>query len=124
MYLDIGVSHCHESRGLFIFFFCLNNICSRYLMQQSLPSTKCSTSSTSPFSKTQGKLIFLPFSWPVAYFDCVAMTFSFQVSANKLEICSLFWDCSIKCHTILAHFWGPVLANPSIPGLKSQYSFC
>jgi len=124
LYLDVGVSYCHESKGLFILFFCLGNICSRYLVWQFLPSTNYSTFSASSFSKTQRKLTFLLFSWLVAYFNYVATMSVVQVGANKLRICSLFWGCSIKCHTILAHFWRLISANPSVPGLESWYSFC
>ena len=115
LYLDVGVFHCYESKGPFILLFCLDNICSGCLMQQSLPSTNSSVSNASPFSKTWGKLTFFPFPWPVAYFNCMATTFAVWVGANKLGICSLFWGCSIECHTILAHFWRPISANPSIP---------
>jgi len=118
LYLDVGVFHCHENKGLFILFFYLGNICNRCLVWWSLPSTNYSTSSVSSFSKTWRKLTFLPSSWLVAYFNCIAMMFVVWVGANKLRICSLFWGCSIKCYTILAHFWRLILANSSIPGLE------
>jgi len=124
LYLDVRVSYCYKSKGLFILFFCLSKICSRCLVWWSLPSTNFSTSNAFSFSKTQRKLTFLLSSWPVAYFNYIATMFAVWVGANKLRICFLFWGYSIKCHTILAHFWGPISANPSILGLESWYSFC